>query len=356
MTFIETAHPRDRVGKWTEKEHTQPEAGLGEPTREQEKERYDNVSRFARHYASRFSMDDATREDIVQTTILDVLGQQRRGTPHTFNPAFLNRATRAVAQRYLDPDVHHTTLTGRRELKAAEDIEQEVLGRSLLPGERDRLADQVRMSFPAGRRPKPGFHIRDTAISLDTPLTSDGSWTLGDTVAAEDNTYGGAPNAAAATLDALEGGDISVDDARAAAWTLLAGADAPPTRAGVIRDPAEHLGRVKELGGALAAAEAWQSGNLSPRDTATLFWAFDVRTDDDRRAVVEVLARHRNYADDLYASALQSATDTSSRSREYREKADKARAAEAEAARLAHRTEARRRQRAAKKAASPQGN
>lgn len=342
MTYAETDHPRSRTGQWTDKEHSAPETALAvDLTDEQASEMLANVEEFASYYARRYSMDDQTQDDIVQDTILDVLGQQRRGTEHVLRGNFLNHATRAVASRYIDPNVHHTTLTGRRVMKEKEDQLMQSLGRGLLPGERDRLAEEVRLSFPVGRRPKNGFHDPVRTLSFDMQVGENGNTTLGDLIAAEENEFDGAPTVAAAALDAIEDKKMSVSEGRASAWTLIA-PDAPVPAPLSLSDDFEVRERITELGGASAVATAWGYGDLSPEDEATFFSPFGELTTADKESVVTVLSRHRDYSDDLYGAAVLAATDPTSAT-EAKAKRDEAAAVDYKAKRAAARRESRRR-------------
>lgn len=336
MTYIETEHPRTSTGQWTEKEHSAPEVQLGgDITRAEAEEMVAKVGEFARYYTRRYNMDESTREEIVQDTILDVLGQQRRGAEHVLSHKFLNHATRAVASRYIDPNVHHTALTGRARLNARVDEEMQRLGRSLLPGEYDRLADEIRMSFPPGRRPSPGYQYREYVASLDKAVGEDGDTTLGELIPAAEapeDSFATAATPAAAAVDALEEGSISAAEARKAAWVLVA-QDAPEPRAAAMKDDRPTRAYVAAAGGAAELARKWEQGLTTEEDDRHLFAPFGDIDADARERVVSVLVRRRDYADDLWGAAVDAAVDHDAR--------DAIRRAEKAAARRAARQRAR---------------
>jgi hypothetical protein len=327
-------------------------------TREESAVMLGEIQKMAKQYGYRYDLQAADRDDVVQDTILDVLGQHKRrsaagkDTSYLLGGAFLNTATRAVSQRALLPDVHHTTRTGRTMFAAARAEREQELGRELSKREADELAETVRLGFEPGRRPTAGYHRVQTPVSLETPI-GDGEATLGDFVPAPDDAPLTASKAAGALDDiddadgalldatgearqeALKAREAAREAARGDVWGLVSG-DAPQPVPNRVTDPHAVRQRVAALGGAAAMARAWEAGDLSLEDEAVLFAPFDTKTARDSAEVAAVLSRYSDYADELFHAAVTASTDPA---------AD-------EAARKARRAAARRRQRAAAKAAA----
>lgn len=302
-------------GEFGEQTFTEPEVELGlgqrDMTRDEAKKFLEDVTRFASQYArARGQFGD--RDDIVGDTIVDVLAQQRAGKDHIASPAFLNRATGAVSSRYIDPGVHHTTLTGRKRYKSVEADKVQELGRELTVREQDALADEVRLSFPPGRRPTQGFHRKRWDVSLDAP-TREGSTSIGDTLAADENveSYSLATSAAAAAMDALEGDEpaLTKAEARENAWALIID-DGPQASPGAIADEKALRATtraLKEDGGAAALARDYLLGDTTPEQNRTLFAPFGSLTQNDEERVANTFRKHAPFADRLWASAAASA-------------------------------------------------
>lgn len=310
--FVETDHPRADNGTFAEKPLSAPDIEL--LPREQAAELHETVQNMARMYASKYAMDAHTRDEIVQDTLVDVLAQHKRGAKHALDGAFLNRATRAVASRHFDPDAHHTTLTGRRLLAQREEAFMAEHGREVSTAERNRMADEVRMSFPAGRRPVVGFQFRNTPLSLDLPVGENGDTTFGDLLPArsDDIDYSEAANEAAAALDALEDQAVTRDEVQRSAWTLIA-PDAPqpvPVSRHTATAARKH---VKAVGDVAELARKFSRGQSTPEDDAALFAPFQSKEHplpvEGRDQVARALLKHPAYAGDLWNAALRSSKD-----------------------------------------------
>jgi hypothetical protein len=109
-----------------------------------------------------------------------VLEQHANGATYVTETAFLYHATRAVASRYTAPGVHHRDIKARAVLNARIERAMQDRGHELTTRERAELADEVRLSFPPGRRPTLGYDTRSVRhVSLDAPV-GDGTATLGE--------------------------------------------------------------------------------------------------------------------------------------------------------------------------------
>lgn len=320
---------RDTVGRFGVQEHSAPEATLATiesieadnarreadaADRQMYAEVLDGVEKAANMYAARRGQWN-DRDDIVGDTIVDILGQQKRGTTHINDDAFKQYTTRAVSSRYVDPGVHHTSLTGRRIFNEKVEAKMQSLGRPLTKAEREELADAVRLSFPAGRRPAFGFERKEVPISLDLEVGENGSTTLGDLIAAEErgSDYATATTRAAAANDALEdeGSSFKAADARKNIWNLLADDDAPKVAVKSVTDDRQHRALVENFGGAAAVARAWQEGETAEDDAVneSLFAPFGQLDEKQREHVTNVLVRNAAFADKIWDSAMTAALD-----------------------------------------------
>lgn len=319
---------REATGQFGEQVHSTPEIALAtiesiesdlarreaaRAERQMFAEVLDGVERAANMYAARRGQWN-DRDDIVGDTIVDIIGQQKRGTTHINDEAFKQYSTRAVSSRYMDPNVHHTALKARRIFNEKTEEFLQEHGRNMTRTERTELADSIRLSFPAGRRPTPGFETKEIAISLDMQLGEDGSTTLGDLIAAEEggSDYATATTKAAAANDALEDENSSFKaaDARKNIWNLLA-EEGPKVAVKSLEDDRAHRALVEQFGGAAAVARAWQEGETAEDDPVNdaLFAPFGSLNEKQREQVTDVLTRNAAFAEKIWESAMTAALD-----------------------------------------------
>ncbi|PWJ61101.1 hypothetical protein B0H03_12039 [Rathayibacter iranicus NCPPB 2253 = VKM Ac-1602] len=351
-------HPRghpNNAGSFTTKQNTDPEASLNygagsltpqgagsllEGTLTQTSERAARliddavgvaaIQRAARRFAFRYQMSPDTRDDIAQDTIVDLLAQQRTNGLSALrdNPALLNAAARAVASRYLDPNVRHEDLTGRALLKKTRAEQEKELGRSMTSAEYKRLADHIRLTeFKPGRRPGAHYYLENRETSLSTPLGEE--FTFGDTLVAEetDAPFANDTSPLADIVDSLERknthGDLVLGDGtalpkhtrssvKAEAWNHFADvSDAPKVQRGTldaVRAKAAAAAVVSHPGGVEQLARDWERGETTEAQDAALFAPFGDLSMSDRERAVGQLLRQPSYAEDLYGSALSIAS------------------------------------------------
>lgn len=320
---------REATGQFGEQTHSAPEATLALSVEDIEAsiarreadraertyfaEVLDGVEKAANMYAARRGQWN-DRDDIVGDTIVDIIGQQKRGATHINDGAFKQYATRATSSRYIDQNVHHTTLKARRLFNEKSEEFMQKHGRAMTRDESAALADDIRLSAPAGNRPVPGFEKKVTDISLDIPVGEEGSTTFGDLLAAEESTsgYATATTAAAAANDALEDEESSFKaaDARKNIWNLLA-EEGPKVAVKSIHDDRAHRSLVREFGGPAAAARAWQEGETAedaPVNDA-LFAPFGTLDEKEREQVTSILLRNSDFAEKIWDSAMTAALD-----------------------------------------------
>lgn len=325
----------DTTGRFGEHNHNAPEVALAtvesieaeaqlrDQRRESEAEELakfrtilDGVTDAAGMYAARRGQRNDV-DDIIGDTIVDVVGQMKRGATHITDAAFLQRATRAVSSRYIDPNAHHTSLTARREFNTQVGLMVQKLGRQLTPRERKALADEIRLSEEPGNRPAIGFEQKNLMLSFDQPVTADGAATLGDFTPAEDLTsdYATATTKAAAANDALEEGkSFKAADARKSIWNILA-EDGPEVAVKSLADDRPHRQAVAEFGGPAAVARAWQMGETAEDDAVNvaLFAPFGTLSEKQQEQVTEILLRNEKFADNIWDSAMKAAVDVQAR-------------------------------------------
>ena len=275
----------------------------------------DGVEQAANMYAARRGQWN-DRDDIVGDTIVDIIGQQKRGTTHINDGAFKQYSTRAVSSRYVDPNVHHTTLKARRIFNAKTEEFMQQHGRAMTREESNALADEIRLAAPAGNRPAVGFEKKVTDISLNLEV-GEGSTTLGDLIAAEEggSDYATATTKAAAANDALEDekSSFKAADARKNIWNLLA-EEGPKVAVKTIHDDREYRAAIDQFGGPAAVARAWQEGETAEDDPVNdaLFAPFgkpDELSDKQREQVTDILVRNTDFAEKIWDSAMTAALD-----------------------------------------------
>lgn len=258
------------------------------------------------------------RDDIIGETIVDVVGQQSRGTEHVTDQAFLWWATRAVTSRHHDGGVHHTTLKGRAELNRAIQVVEEDLGRQLTQRERNELAEEVRLSYPAGRRPAVGYQNQQKQFSLDYTYGPDGEMPLSEVIADERKPadYTTSMSAAGQAIDDLENEESSYSraDARKSAWNLIAAkTEAPKVAVNSVKDDRAFRKVVDELGGPVETARQWREGEADDTVEAALFAPFGDLTSKEMDKVSEVLITYPDFGSKLWDGAMKSATDFAAR-------------------------------------------
>lgn len=274
------------------------------------------IQELARVQAAKRNFDTPTYDDIVQDTVVDLLTQHATGKgdmSRFLEGRFLNRATAAVTSWYLANGEHHTTIRGRVQLRNKTEELQQQLGRSLTQRELNDLAEEIRLSFPAGRRPRLGYHVIQYDRSLDEVREGNGDgWSLHDALPAveAEDVYGTMPTMAAAALESLEAeGGITLEQARGRAWNLIADSSgAPEVAAHSIKNPKPVLAAVRRAGGVAALVKAWDDDFITAEQAQALFAPFGAQHYESREAIVRLLARHPAHAQRLWESAVDAAT------------------------------------------------
>lgn len=180
--------------------------------------------------------------------------------------------------------------------------------REVHQAERDAIAEEVRMSFPANKRPRDGYHLTSSDLSLD-----DENFVFDvaapEHVEAEDFEAGSVGDR---VLDMAERGETR--EARNHAWDAIAELrGAPAARHGEITERRALNARkvTTGFGGAHRAMAAYldHPERLSTREADAMFAPF---TDGDnpasRRKIAATFKDLGNHADALYDAAVGAAT------------------------------------------------
>ncbi|MGN7187549.1 hypothetical protein [Microbacterium enclense] len=273
-----------------------------------------DIARRQRSY--RLSDDDV--EDVRQDVMVDLLRQQqKRGRPFTLEDGGLIRvATRSRMSKGLDQSAQNG-----KDRKAYTLLQQELdsmkaAGAVITGSVRREAAERIRLSFPAGNRPHEDFYDSPSMTSLETPIGDSGD-TLGDILAPSDVVNAGVASddsAASRLMSARLHGEIDQRTAKAGAWDAVAdGRDAP--RAACDSVPHTEVStlrkRVAEDGGVLAAARAWELGDLDDAGEHALFKPFGSLSNSEMESVTSTLTSFPEYANELWESALTSASTRS---------------------------------------------
>ncbi len=275
------------------------------------------VHRSVASRASRYRLGPEDVEDTRQEVMIGILAAQKRrgGRPLTVDEdaALIRHITRTVMSKGTDPTVNY------RDQKALgvfrEELAQlELAGVTIDKGVRDQLAEDIRQRAKPGDRPKEGFHEPPRVQSLETPIGEDGH-TLADTIVAPEDTDAGHASdmsPAASLLAARINQEASPAEARREVWDAIAQTrDAALAVPSSIQPGAATKARkaVAAAGGVLAAARAWETGELDDAGERALFAPFGAHaTNRDLASVTAVLTSYPEYADDLWASAMIVAT------------------------------------------------
>lgn len=285
------------------------------------------VQAAARREASRYSLD---KDDLAGEVLLKVT---RTGTDGVRNlNAYVSVATHRLALSTL-----YAKRTGRsfygsewrayREYREqCSSLEQE-LHRYLTDEEKDRIADGIR-ARSEGWLSK-GFHRHETVITV--PLSEEGSDDGPSlTVQTEDDfDYSSRRTFAPGSLAdrtlrlamGYSGPKHNLARFRMAeldVWDALASEAGAPLamRAEIDRRQASLARKtIAGAGGALAAASSYLKGEIDEEVEEALFLPFGQLSRHDKSAVVALLKKHSNYADEIWGSAVGAATGRNSQQR-----------------------------------------
>lgn len=349
--FNPDEHPRNADnGQWAKKRNSAPVALLtddeieariaaSENRRQFNAEIEDTAGLFnkmAQKAVGTYRLDPTAADDIVQDSFVDVL--KRRKSREEGDAGLrelmaernlMARVAQTIGVSWYSPTaaegLRHEDTGALRELDEKERQFETQHGRRMTKTEREQLADEIRMSRPPGRRPKPGYHNRITALSLDMGSDHDSNEsTIADTLAGGsavtfDTTAGPAPafdeidDQAAVMLHALENRKATRQQIQAQAWSLAVASrgGAEPIEGCVEPNSAtKHRKAVEAAGGISVVANRWLDGDATDAETEALFAPFGGEyQSDEAYTTAELLAeRGGNIATSLWLGALKTAS------------------------------------------------
>jgi hypothetical protein len=277
----------------------------------------------ARYWCRRLDIQDT--DEITGRALLAYLTQ---GAPNGVRNlrGYVHCLARGVAMAHLSGDNR-----GIRRARAvlADAVEEWAQANQRWPNaaERAEIAAEVRLRFPANRRPPTNYISREvTSLKLSHDDSNDAEppgtvmWAsnVGEPGVVED---GATSSPTEDTLDRVEAATAGATNAaakraakakfRTEAWAALA-PQGPSTRPLAPKQAAQARQRLKLAGGVAKAVSAWQAGTADEGLAEALFAPFDAPGTKSRATVAAILSRHRAYAADLWEAALYSALQRSS--------------------------------------------
>ena len=246
------------------------------------------------------------RDDIAQDAIVSVLSSRSNGAVVGLTPGLISSAAGHAAAKSIN-----TKRVMRAEEARADallrgqivDIER-AQRRHLSNREIDNMAKIIRDTWPDQRhRPTEGFHRPVERVSFD----SDEGQEISEFLAATDSE----PATAARELaDSVDAGEIDKSTARRRAWNAMSVDSGIPQAAPIADAKSARLAQrnVRDAGGALAVAGAWNDG-VRNAGTDALFAPFLVSDDESRKAVVDHLLSRPQVADRLWAATAYASGD-----------------------------------------------
>jgi len=178
--------------------------------------------------------------------------------------------------------------------------------------DQERLADEVRLSFPPSRRPPRDFARRGADVGLEAQHDANGVlWASSSPEPGKSLSI----EPTAPVDEALAEVDGAVETAARAAvrgrlrsriWGVLA-PGGPEVRPLSASQAAKARRQVATAGGVLAVLGAWAKGEAGENEAEALFAPWMARDDAERQEIAAVLGRYRPYAGDLWGAALRAA-------------------------------------------------
>lgn len=256
---------------------------------------------------NRFQQKAAQNGEAWKRTAARDMDERRYGRQIAMHLINLRRS--GMTSRY--EDRQGMLILGRRECQ----FEREH-GRRMTAVERERMADAIRMQFPAKGRPTRGFHLRKREVLVDLQPTDTGddyaySLTAQMERALRASRHQGAPadgqpdGVVQEALARIEDGDRR--GARRQLWATLGG---PDPRESSIResDAAQVRRHIHGSGGAARTAARYLAGRATADDTHALFAPFGPVDDAEKESIARVLVQRTGFADLIHDNAVAIAT------------------------------------------------
>jgi hypothetical protein len=265
--------------------------------------------KWSKTYARKYVGADA--DDIMQEALL-TFSSVVKNPDRVVNEASINSACKFAAIAAMKGRSNHRDDGALREYHDTCASEMNRLGRLLTPIEEDAIAADIRektTKYP----PSHGFHRR----VMETSFTTTGDATEYNHNGGNDHVLRrveavGANEVIEVNLDEFDEDSVAsftmktvekdTIAARQMAWDAVAGPAPRPLGATIPKRQATTLRTdVKERGGAVKCAEMFQRGLL---DSESLFAPFGTLSEDEKDLVCEVITRHPNYGDNLWAVSM----------------------------------------------------
>lgn len=276
----------------------------------------DVMRRTALAVTKSFRIDTGNADDITQDAWHDLLKRSKGLDELIQDKPLLQLVSRTIGNRdYSVGGQHGLRYEDFRALRVLREKEQEFRianGRSMTKLEREEAANEIRMSLPAGRRPKPDFHVTRGTISIDAPIKgsdSDNPTTYGASLVAEEHLpFDRQEDAAADLLHAVDEGTTTATNARRDVWRVVAirsGAPSVSARSLSSALATKHKKVVEASGGAHALAQRFIDGDATAAEADSLFAPFGDIDQEDRMKVANVFDDHPSFADHLWGEAVK---------------------------------------------------
>lgn len=280
-------------GQFAQRENPEPDFDLDDI-----QEIVVNAKQFGSMLAWRYGVD---ADDLTQESLLSFVSAVRKnGRGNIANPGgYIATSARraAVMAVYGSDGATRSALVVLRDRRA--EIAQSI-GRDLTQAEIEELAEEIRTSAPAGRRPREGFHRKTKFVPLDaveepvdSPPTQDADFADGSFGAMAD--------------DLAQKGKGHKVEAKRLAWRAIAeGAGAPYAATGTLnwRHTSHARKVVAEAGGASAVAARWERSHESSAESDALFIPFGDIDEAGKEKVCDILVRYQSHAENLWFVAL----------------------------------------------------
>lgn len=314
-------------GQFTTRRNDAPTSTLGaldapklssELTAEAIRGAQDVLTRTARAITRSFRIDETNAEDIVQDSWVHLMERDTRKSDiaaRMSEKAFLGLTARKYGNNYGNDarfGLRSEDFRARREIRAREDAFYEANGRKFTPTERETIADEIRMSFPAGGRPRPDFYKEISQLSLDVPLSK--SVTYADTLIHEDRAgFDAQEDAAALALHTFENKQATKNDILKDMWRIMTtrheGTPQPVPNTVSKRSARTARTVMKSSGGVHTVSLLWLDGESTQAQTDALFAPFGKNlTAMQQQQVFNILDDNPTMADNLWAASLTAAT------------------------------------------------
>lgn len=318
--FDESAHPRQIDGRWATKRLGETDPGLGLSGREV----LETVDKLAGRFARRHGSDPGEIGGQVFEEYYGLIAaaSERDGVPvngltesRDRERAYLYTLTKNLSARSVSGFQRGEDFKAHRKFEAALTDATQQAGRVLSEGEVSKLADEVRMSFEPGRRPKHDFWVKKNhkEFSLDASQRDliDPSTDRAEQSALESSATSHMDQALDMIDEREDRPGPSSREERVIAWAAIAeSVDGPPVRESSLSEKkaAESRRLVRKSDGPRRLAAAWRKEVISPEQEKSLFAPFGDIGFEDKSRVCSTIERAGVYGDELWDAAMTGAT------------------------------------------------